>query len=72
MLKQVVYIVRVMIRFPVTAVRYIATKEKSLSAVVEGDDLQDVKHDCSSAFTLFVQQSMITMMLTVYPLTFLI
>ncbi|XP_023716329.1 uncharacterized protein LOC111869224 [Cryptotermes secundus] len=53
------------------AVRYVATKENSSRVVVEGDDLQDVKQDCSSAFT-FIQQSMITMMLTVFPLTFLL
>lgn len=71
MLKQVVHIVRVMTCFTVTAVRYVATKENSSRVVIDGDDLQDVKHDCSSAFT-FVEQSMITMMLIVFPSTLLI
>jgi hypothetical protein len=55
----------------VTAVRYVATKEKALRTVVEGDDLQDVKQDCSSAFT-FVQQTLITMTLNVFALKLLV
>jgi hypothetical protein len=56
----------------VTAIRYVATKEEPITVAVEGEDLQDVKHDvCSGAFT-FVQEALITMLLTVCCLKLLI
>jgi hypothetical protein len=56
----------------VTAVRYVATKEKFLPVPVEGQDLKDVNHDICSSASIFIQLTLITMILTVFSLKLLI
>lgn len=44
----------------VTAVQYVATKEKPIPVAVEGQDLKDVNHDTCSSASTFAQQTLIT------------